>query len=130
MQGSATPEQLPASVIKKVMTCFDDAVERLGPVRFEWVLDDHGVWIVQLHRGVTMTSGGTIFAGNTSVEHRFPVERGLDALRVFIDNLPPGKNHGVVLIGQIGVTSHFGDLLRQARVPSRLEASANQTPRP
>ena len=28
---------------------------------------------------------------------------------------------GIELIGNVGVTSHFGDLLRRARIPSRIK---------
>jgi len=30
----------------------------------------------------------------------------------------------VVLVGNVGITSHFGDLLRGARIPSRIERPA------
>ena len=36
-----------------------------------------------------------------------------------------GTGEGVVLIGHVGVTSHFGDLLRRARIPSRIEEPAS-----
>jgi len=121
MQGHTAPQDLPPSVIRKVEVTFEAAKKQLGPVRFEWVLDDLHVWIVQLHRGVTMTTGGTIYPGKPTVEHRFRVDEGLDALRSLIDELPRGKRHGVVVIGHVGVTSHFGDLLRRARIPSRVE---------
>jgi hypothetical protein len=121
MLGRTPPQYLPPSVIEKVEASFDAATTQLGPVRFEWVLDDQCVWIVQLHRGVTMTTGGTIYPGKPTVEHRFRVERGLDALRSLISELPRGTKHGIILLGQVGVTSHFGDLLRRARIPSRVE---------
>jgi hypothetical protein len=125
MQGLVAPQKLPPAVTRKVTTTFNTAAARLGPVRFEWAADDHRVWILQLHRGVTPTIGGTIFPGNPTAEHRFAVERGLDALRALIGELPPGQNHGVVLVGQVGVTSHFGDVLRRARIPSRVEGNGS-----
>jgi len=121
MQGAVAPQRLPPGVTRKVTTIFNSVVTQLGPVRFEWVVDKRRVWIVQLHRGATLTSGGTIYPGNPTVEHRFAVEGGLDALRAFIDNLPRDQDNGIVLVGHVGVTSHFGDLLRRARIPSRVE---------
>jgi hypothetical protein len=124
MQGRNAPQKLPPAVTRKVEAIYDAAVKQLGPVRFEWVLDDQDVWIVQLHRGITMSTGGTIYPGEPTVEHRFHVDNGLDALRRFIGDLPLGQNHGVILLGRVGVTSHFGDVLRRARIPSRLEVPA------
>lgn len=121
MVGEAGPEKLPGYVLKKVSTAYDLAARRLGPVRFEWVMDEQRVWVVQLHRGTTMTSGSTIYPGEPQTWREFHVESGLDALRALIDELPHDEEVGVVLIGQVGVTSHFGDLLRRARIPSRLE---------
>jgi hypothetical protein len=121
MVGEAGPQELPGSVLRKVGAVYDMASRRLGPVRFEWVMDERRVWIVQLHRGTTMTSGGKIYPGNPKTWREFHVESGLDALRALIDALPHGEEVGVVLIGQVGVTSHFGDLLRRARIPSRLK---------
>jgi hypothetical protein len=34
---------------------------------------------------------------------------------------PAGTWNGIILLGHVGVTSHFGDLLRRARIPSRIE---------
>lgn len=123
MKGKAAPERLPDTVIRRVTSVFDTAVHRLGPVRFEWVMDDQSVWVVQLHRGATASSGRTIYPGTVSVEYPFEVQQGLEALRQLVGRLPAGQNHGVVLIGRVGVTSHFGDILRRARVPSRIEDS-------
>jgi hypothetical protein len=48
------------------------------------------------------------------------VAEGIGALRELIAGVD-GSGDGVVLVGRVGVTSHFGDLLRRARVPSRIE---------
>jgi hypothetical protein len=48
------------------------------------------------------------------------VDEGIEALRALADQLA-GSQDGVVLIGNAGVTSHLGDILRQARIPSRIE---------
>jgi hypothetical protein len=32
-----------------------------------------------------------------------------------------GTGEGIVLAGRVGITSHLGDLLRRARIPSRIE---------
>jgi hypothetical protein len=123
MIGRRSPEDLPASVKRDVRRVFESARKRLGPVRFEWVHDGKRVWIVQLHVGATAGSGRTIYPGVARHFHRFDTERGIDALRELIKTVD-GSGEGIVLVGRIGITSHFGDLLRRARIPSRIESPA------
>jgi hypothetical protein len=33
------------------------------------------------------------------------------------------ESSGIILVGQVGVTSHFGDVLRKAQIPSRIESA-------
>ncbi len=121
MVGEAPPEELPARVVADVLGVYRRASAMLGPVRFEWVHDGREVWVVQLHRGASATHGRVIFPGGAERFHRFDVAGGIGALRELIARLD-GSGEGVVLVGRVGVTSHFGDLLRRARVPSRIEA--------
>jgi hypothetical protein len=60
--------------------------------------------------------------GDAERWHRFEVGGGISALRGLIATL--GSGDGVVLVGRVGITSHFGDLLRRGRIPSRLEDPA------
>lgn len=122
MLGQAAPEHLPAHVVADVEETLDHATEYLGPVRLEWAHDHDRVWVVQLQRGATPSFGQVIYPGRPSVEHRFPVERGLDALRELAQRLE-GTGEGVVVVGRVGVTSHLGDVLRRARIPSRIEST-------
>jgi len=121
MLGTRGPEPLPSDVLNGVLRLLDQASDRLGPVRFEWVHDGSMAWIVQLHQGATAGGGRTIFPGRPGHERRFLVSLGLEALRELVFTLDEA-DEGVVLVGDVGVTSHFGDVLRQARVPSRIEA--------
>ena len=120
MVGERAPEPLPPGVAADVLDVYRQASAALGPVRFEWVHDGHRAWVVQLHRGASATSGRTIFPGEAARWHRFDVAGGIGALRELIAAVGGGGD-GVVLVGRVGVTSHFGDLLRRARVPSRIE---------
>jgi hypothetical protein len=61
-----------------------------------------------------------IFPGEPERFHPLETAQGIDALRALIARIE-GTGEGVVLIGHVGVTSHFGDLLRRARIPSRIE---------
>src|SRR5262249_32210373 len=63
MVGRAAPAALPEHVLSAVHSLWTRAVESLGPIRFEWVCDSRDVWIVQLHRGRSASSGSTIYPG-------------------------------------------------------------------
>jgi hypothetical protein len=117
MLGIRLPEQLPQQVTADVMSIFNFLRERLGPVRFEWVHDGGKVWIVQLHRGATQTAEGVLVPGEAKVWNRFYVSTGLNALRSALDTLP--ENEGIVLVGEIGLTSHIADVVRKAGKPAR-----------
>jgi hypothetical protein len=123
MQGRVPPQPLPQKIVVDIQSIHRVAAERLGPVRFEWVHDGTTAWVIQLHRGATPTAGRVIYPGEPAFEHRFQVEEGLEALRALIEQLE-GTGEGVVLVGRVGVTSHLGDVLRRARIPSRLEMPA------
>lgn len=120
MVGRRGPEALPDQVRRAVLEVYGRATEQLGPVRFEWVHDGDTVWVVQLHKGATASVGRIIFPGESAHDHSFDVGQGIDALRQLIERVK-GTGDGIVLVGHVGVTSHFGDLLRHARIPSRLE---------
>jgi hypothetical protein len=106
--------------MRDVLATYRLASEQLGPVRFEWVYDGKRTWVVQLHKGASATTGRTIFPGEGIRYHYLEVAEGIDALRELISKVK-GTEEGIVLVGRIGVTSHFGDLLRRARIPSRIE---------
>jgi len=120
MLGRRPPEELPAGVESSLKDLYRRAAGRLGTVRFEWVHDGARPWIVQLHRGAAVSSGRVIFPGDAESYRSLEISRGIDALRELIAKVQ-GTGDGIVLLGRVGVTSHFGDLLRRARIPSRIE---------
>lgn len=120
MLGRRQPEPLPSGVEDDVRTLYRRAAERLGAVRLEWAHDGSTVWVLQLQRGETAEARRTIYPGDPDVEHRFEVAEGLEALRALVGRIE-GSGEGIVLVGNVGVTSHLGDVLRRARIPSRLE---------
>ncbi len=123
MLGRRPPEELPAGVESSLKDLYRRASGRLGPVRFEWVHDGARPWIVQLHRGPVLSSGRVIFPGDAACYHSLEISQGIDALRELIARVQ-GTEEGIILLGRVGVTSHFGDLLRRARIPSRIEEPA------
>jgi hypothetical protein len=122
MVGTGKLAKLPSQVLTAVSGLYNQAFVRLGPVRMEWVYDGSVAWVVQFHRGTTPSSGSIIYPGEASSFKRFDVRSGLESLRSLIDSRSD-ENEGILLVGDVGVTSHFGDLLRKARIPSRIERS-------
>lgn len=59
-----------------------------------------------------------IVSGDPDSYIRFASNLGLDELRERIKLVRP--NQGICLIGDVGILSHFGDLLRKANVPSKI----------
>jgi hypothetical protein len=118
MLARAAPAALPERVADDVRRVGSCAAAALGPVRFEWAHDGAGAWVVQLHLATVAASGATIYPGTPSRWRRFDPSLGLERLRELIATVPPGE--GVELTGDVGVTSHAGDLLRRAAIPSRL----------
>jgi hypothetical protein len=125
MLGQQAPHPLPSDVTNEVRQLAERASSLLGPIRCEWVHDGSTTWIVQLHHGSTTTTGRVIVPGEARSYHRFPVTAGVEALRTLLTQLDP-QTDGIILVGNIGITSHLGDILRRAQIPSCLEPSGDQ----
>jgi hypothetical protein len=118
MLGLQKPEQLPGHVADDVRAVHQRLSAALGPVRLEWVHDGMRVWVVQLNLGATASTGSTLVPGDAKTWVRFPVERGLVRLRDTLKALPVGA--GIILVGEVGLTSHIADLVRKRGSPARL----------
>jgi hypothetical protein len=118
MLGLDRPETLPAQVAYDVRSLHGRLSATLGPVRLEWVHDGVRAWVVQLHLGATASAGSILVPGEAETWVKFPVERGLVALRETLKRLPGGA--GLVIVGEVGLTSHVADLVRKTGVPARL----------
>lgn len=122
MVGKKARVDLPSRIRSSVQKLYVRASRKLGPVRMEWVADEKRIWIVQFHRGQTVSSGNVIVPGTPVRYVPFPVSRGLESLRTLIEEVADG-DEGIELIGDVGITSHFGDVLRRANIPSIITAS-------
>lgn len=126
MVGEQSKEELPKEVIAKVRQLNDhlrNDYRKIGEVSIEWVYDGKDVWVVQLNqlkRKDNNLDKSIIVNGSPLYYEDFFVTEGLDALRKKIGELKD-QNIGIKLIGNIGVTSHFGDLLRLDNIPSILK---------
>ena len=118
MSGRASPARLPADVLRDVENLDRRLSAVLGPVRFEWVHDGRGIWCVQLHQGRSISTERVIVDGRPSSWVEFKTSRGLPALRSLLREAP--AEAGILIVGEVGVTSHIADVLRKAGRPSRL----------
>ena len=119
MQGGQAPTVLPRTVETMVRALHGDLLSRLGPTRFEWAWDGEEVWVLQLQLGSTLSYEKVIVPGDPTYVHRFKIENGLESLRDLVERIR-GTGEGIILVGDVGVTSHFGDVLRRAEIPSRI----------
>lgn len=118
MQGMAVPARLPVEVIDHVTVLHKRLSMVLGSVRFEWVFDGRSVWIVQLHRGRSASAGRQIVPGERRTWITFRIEEGLEALRKKLETIP--SDAGLILDGDVGLTSHVADVIRKSGVPARI----------
>jgi hopanoid biosynthesis associated membrane protein HpnM len=116
---SGVGDTIPREVEAAVNYINEKAATIFGPVSFEWVFDGDRAWVVQLHVGSPMSQGDVIYPGEPVEWLEIPASESLDRLREAISVLDPTRT-GVVLVGSIGTSSHKGELLRKARIPSRL----------
>lgn len=120
MVGEDKVEDLPLQVIQLVKEINDNfrvLQDILGDISFEWVYDGTQIWVVQLNQLKNSSSKPNIIVdGNVSRYIEFNTDRGLEELRDLLKTL--NKDCGIKLVGNVGITSHFGDLLRQNQIPS------------
>lgn len=124
MLGMRQAEVLPAAILHDVAAAHGALAAVLGPVRIEWVHDGQKVWVVQLHLGQTRSSAAALVEGQAERWERFDVREGLAELRVFLGRLPEGA--GIVLAGDVGLTSHIADVVRKAGRPARITRDAER----
>jgi hypothetical protein len=120
MIGKESPTQLSNELKEQIRDIYNSLVPKLGEINFEWVFDGEKVWVVQLSKSTVLSNSRIIYPGKVSKYIEFQVKDGLEALRDVVNSLEP--NTGIELIGKIGITSHFGDVLRNAHIPSKLSS--------
>lgn len=121
MVGKASPVEIPADVKVQIKEIYFNLKSQLGEINFEWVYDGTQVWLVQLSKSSVLSSSKIIYPGKRDHYIQFHVDNNLEELRNLIKTLSP--NTGIELVGKIGITSHFGDVLRNAHIPSKLKNS-------
>jgi hypothetical protein len=125
MLGRRRCEELPDIVLRDVAERNAQAEAVFGPVRMEWVHDGTMAWIVQLHRGGTNSAASVLVPGERERWIDFDISTGLESLRALLAGI--GPDVGVVISGEVGMTSHVADLVRKAGVPTRIKAYPTAT---
>jgi hypothetical protein len=122
MLGSQKPGDLPLEVLHKVQFSANELKSKVTDFSFEWAFDGTNCWIVQLNLVSSKMSSSTIYPGNPEEFFYFDVSRGLEELRGLVSQIGSlGKKGGIILKGKVGLTSHFGEVLRNSGIPSRIE---------
>lgn len=127
MIGAHKSHSLPKELLHKLELLLDDIrayYSTLGNVSIEWVYDGTVIWIVQLNQLENISTDSIIVLGKPSTYEKFFIDDGLEKLRLKINEIKD-KNIGIELIGDVGVCSHFGDVLRQANIPSFINKDDN-----
>lgn len=125
MLGRVGPVQLEVDLLDRLQRWYAVLLRHVGGVRAEWAFDGETIWMIQLQQEAAISSGQTIVPGEIEREHDFDISRGLSGLRELVE-LIKGKQEGIKLIGNVGMTSHIADVLRRYKVPSRIVRSADQ----
>lgn len=128
MTGSQAPEALPELIIKKLNRVAAKIKKSIINPRFEWVIEKNTakVWIVQLHSGSgdygTKFDNDRVFPGDPVewVEFKWGYSfSSLEDLRDLCASIA-NSSKGILLLGNVGVTSHPADILRQYEIPSKI----------
>jgi hypothetical protein len=122
MLGSKAPDGIPGQVEAAVKATHDRLRLLLGNVRLEWVYDGASVWVVQLHVAGAAQEF-TLSPGAATEWIDYDPAEGLEVLRTLVRELED-SDVGVIVMGNVGITSHVGDLLRKSRIPARFASAA------
>ncbi len=121
MLGEKPAEELPSELVSAVQHAIQNVLRLVGgTVKVEWAFDEEVVWILQLQQIEYAAHDSVIVPGERKHFRRFEVASGIERFREFVAETKRSGD-GVLLVGNVGITSHFGDILRRSGVPSRLQ---------
>ena len=123
MLGNQSPQSLPDSVTDAVKNLYREVSANVGPAAIEWAFDGQSAWLLQAHAGATKSRGKIVVQGSVDHYRVFDVKDGLEALRKLIGSID-ARRIGIVVVGDVGVASHVGDLLRQSGIVSYIDPDA------
>jgi hypothetical protein len=115
MLGQRPAEVLPDEVVSAVRDLLGHASAALGPVRMEWAHDGERAWVIQMH--LVPGDRRAAISGSADVWMDFDPTDGLDVLRALVAEAA-AAHAGVRVTRPVGITSHVGEILREAGVPA------------
>ena len=118
MLGVESPDELPPSVASGVHDLVESLSQVLGEVRIEWVADRDRVWLLQLNQTSPVKPTSAMNEGEPDDWIEFDPQEGLGRLRQIIEDAL-SRAVGIHVTSNVGLTSHVGDLVRRAGVPTR-----------
>jgi hypothetical protein len=125
MLGRKPAQHLPPTTIAAVRKLMESVVQVVGgTLKLEWVYDGERVWILQMQQLKNAPRDSVVVPGEASRFKRFNVAEGIDRFREIVADARAAGD-GIILVGSVGVTSHFGDILRRSGVPSRIEPASS-----
>jgi hypothetical protein len=121
MLGRKEVQELPSGTIQAVKELMANAVRVVGgTLKLEWAYDGETVWVLQMQQVEYPVCDAVVVPGEATRFRRFDVAAGIDQFREFVAQAKAG-GEGIIIVGSVGVTSHFGDILRRNGIPSRIE---------
>jgi hypothetical protein len=121
MLGQKAAQQLPPETMAAVREQTESVLRVVGgTVKLEWVYDEEIVWILQMQQIEYAADATVIVPGTATRFRRFDVADGIERFREIVADAK-AVGDGIILVGSVGITSHFGDILRRTGVPSRIE---------
>jgi len=125
MLGQEAGQLLPSTTIAAVRQLMHNLVRVVGgTLKIEWAHGENIIWILQMQQLDHPVRDDVVVPGEATRFRRFDVGDGIEQFREFAAEAKAAGD-GIILVGSVGVTSHFGDILRRSGVPSRIEPSAN-----
>lgn len=86
----------------------------------EWAIEDGVIWLLQLNQMSVVGYKDIIVPTDEEVEYmEFHATDGIATLRTLIEQVKQEENIGIEVVGNIGITSHIGDILRADNIPSK-----------
>jgi hypothetical protein len=124
MLGRQGAEELPSTIITEVRELMESLIGVIGGVlKTEWAHDGETVWVLQMQQLENAVRDSVVVPGEAARFRRFDVAEGIDRFREFVTDAK-ATGDGIIVVGSVGITSHFGDILRRSGVPSRIEPTS------
>ena len=122
MLGNKPAEKLPDWLIDNVHLTMNELYSALGEVRIEWISDlTDKLYIVQLHIGYSESNNEVIYPGDPEHWWEFNSKEGsLEDLRSLAEEAK-ASGFGILVNGKFGLTCHFADVIRKAKIPAKFK---------